>query len=106
MDSGFGPYSLTRLCYETGGIFFAVHPNRDERREVSRRETAVLSAQLSFFDPDHAQLPAGLRVDQGISKADCRKQGPPCALVEAAEMSWLTPMERHSCCFPRSTTPA
>ena len=26
MDSGFGPYSLTRLCYETGGIFFAVHP--------------------------------------------------------------------------------
>jgi hypothetical protein len=49
MDSGFGPYSLTRLCYETGGVFFAVHPNRDARREVSRRDTAVLSAQLSFF---------------------------------------------------------
>ncbi len=44
IDSGFGPYSLTRLCYETGGIFFAVHPNRNERRKVSRRETAVLSA--------------------------------------------------------------
>ncbi len=26
MDSGFGPYSLTRLCYETGGIFFSVRP--------------------------------------------------------------------------------
>ncbi len=102
MDSGFGPYSLTRLCYETGGIFFAVHPNRDERRAVSRRETAVLSAQLSyFFDP---QIMINYRPDYvsikeyqkllGENKA--RK-----ALVEAAQMSWVTPMERPQLIFPK-----
>lgn len=28
IDSGFGPYQLTRLCAETGGLYFSVHPNR------------------------------------------------------------------------------
>ena len=28
IDSGFGPYGLTRLCVATHGIYFAVHPNR------------------------------------------------------------------------------
>jgi hypothetical protein len=102
MDSGFGPYSLTRLCYETGGVFFAVHPNRDERREVSRRETAVLSAQLSyFFDP---QIMLNYRPDyvsikeyqKLLTENKARR-----ALVEAAEMSWLTPMERPQLLFPK-----
>ena len=26
LDSGFGPYALTRLCYETGGISVIKHP--------------------------------------------------------------------------------
>ena len=102
MDSGFGPYSLTRLCYETGGVFFAVHPNRDERREVSRRQTAVLSAQLSFFfDP---QIMLNYRPDyvsireyqKLLTENKARR-----SLVEAAEMSWLTPMERPQLLFPK-----
>jgi hypothetical protein len=28
VDSGFGPFGLTRLSRETGGIYFAVHPSR------------------------------------------------------------------------------
>jgi hypothetical protein len=53
MDSGFGPYALTRLCFETGGIYFAVHPNRTVARRVSRGETAAYSAYLTnFFDPE------------------------------------------------------
>ena len=28
LDSGYGPYALTRLCAETGGIYFSSHPNR------------------------------------------------------------------------------
>lgn len=52
IDSGFGPFALTRLAYETGGIYFAVHPNRNVTRAVSRRETAEFSAHLQqFFDP-------------------------------------------------------
>lgn len=53
IDSGFGPYSLTRLCVETGGIYFTVHPNRDTQRAVSRQDTAAFSAHINrFFDPE------------------------------------------------------
>lgn len=52
IDSGFGPYALTRLCYETGGIYFTVHPNRNVSRQVKRKEIAAYSADLKyFFDP-------------------------------------------------------
>ena len=51
IDSGFGPFNLTRLCYQTGGIYFAVHPNR-RRGRVSKKETSTLAADLRyFFDP-------------------------------------------------------
>ena len=54
IDSGFGPFHLTRLCYETGGIYFAVHPNRtDPGRQVRRGRTKSYSAHLTyFFDPE------------------------------------------------------
>ncbi len=52
IDSGFGPFHLTRLSYETGGIYFAVHPNRDTSRSVRRWETSAYSAHIQhFFDP-------------------------------------------------------
>ena len=53
IDSGFGPFHLTRLCLETGGTYFAVHPNRRTSRAVSRREVAKYAAHLRyFFDPE------------------------------------------------------
>jgi hypothetical protein len=52
IDSGFGPYALTRLCYETGGIYFTVHPNRNVNRQVNRREIEAFASDLKyFFDP-------------------------------------------------------
>lgn len=52
IDSGFGPYGLTRLCYETGGIYFTVHPNRNVNRQVRRQEIQPFAADLQyFFDP-------------------------------------------------------
>ena len=52
IDSGFGPYALTRLCYETGGIYFTVHPNRNVRRKVRRGELDAFASELEyFFDP-------------------------------------------------------
>ena len=51
IDSGFGPFNLTRLCYETGGIYFAVHPNRRSNRGVRWAEVSNYSAFLRhFFD--------------------------------------------------------
>ena len=52
IDSGFGPFHLTRLSYETGGIYFAVHPNRNTKRRVKKWETKSYSASIQhFFDP-------------------------------------------------------
>lgn len=53
VDSGFGPFALTRLAYETGGIFFTVHPNRDVNRRVSQRELSPFAARIDYFvDPN------------------------------------------------------
>ena len=94
LDSGFGPYALTRLCYETGGIYFAIHPNRNIRRSVSRRETADFTAHLErFFDPDvmRRYRPDYLPADEYMRRLEdspMRK-----ALVQAAQLSWVTTLE-------------
>ncbi|HEY1064888.1 MAG TPA: vWA domain-containing protein, partial [Pirellulales bacterium] len=54
IDSGFGCYQLTRLCYETGGLYFAIHPNRNRaaRARGGRMETPANSTVLyHFWDP-------------------------------------------------------
>lgn len=52
LDSGFGPYALSRLCLETGGIYFSVHPNRNENVNT-KRDTSPLNSYISrFFDSE------------------------------------------------------
>jgi hypothetical protein len=34
MDSGFGPFGLSRLAYETGGLYFTVHPDRKAGKKI------------------------------------------------------------------------
>src|SRR5690606_12002163 len=53
LDSGFGPYALTRLAVESGGIYFALHPNRNRTGEFIRSyETPAMAPRLNyFFDP-------------------------------------------------------
>jgi hypothetical protein len=92
------------LCYETGGIFFAVHPNRDEHRAISRRDTAVLSAQLThFFDPEvmRAYRPDYVPIKEYQKLLVENKAR--ASLVQAAQMSWVTPMERPQLMFPKTS---
>ncbi|QGJ69755.1 VWFA domain-containing protein [Planctomycetales bacterium 10988] len=53
LDSGFGPFSLTRLCYETGGIYFAIHPNKTREARMKgmsgRRYTEENTALMFHF---------------------------------------------------------
>lgn len=50
LDSGFGPYGLSKICIDTGGIYFAVHPNRSDN-VLSKKDVAPLSSYISvFFD--------------------------------------------------------
>lgn len=52
IDSGFGPYALTRLCWETGGIYFSVHPNRNLEKAVTKDQVDPYSSYIKyFFDP-------------------------------------------------------
>ena len=102
LDSGFGPYALTRLCYETGGLYFAAHPNRVVGREVSGDETDNLSAHFAaFFDadamrryqPDYVPTPEYMRL---VQSNRARR-----ALIEAAQMTWTAQLEDVRVRFPK-----
>jgi hypothetical protein len=102
IDSGFGPFGLCRLAYETGGLYFVVHPNRETGRRISPWETASMTAYISeFFDP---RLMRSYRPDYvSIEEYDrMLSQNEACAaLVEAAQLSWTAPMENVRLRFPK-----
>ena len=102
IDSGFGPFSLSRLCAETGGVYFAVHANREAKGRVRDGAVAPMSAALRyFFDPAvmRAYAPDYLstaELDKRI-RANSAKQ----ALVNAARAAALNPLEGPRMEFPR-----
>lgn len=94
LDSGFGPYGLTRLCYETGGLYFAAHPNRTTNGRVSRRDTSNLAAHFTvFFEPDAMRRYQPNYVSTNEYLEQVRSNPARRALMEAAELSWTTQME-------------
>jgi hypothetical protein len=98
MDSAFGPYSLTRLCYETGGIYFAVHPDAAARREQAGASAARLRQAydpqvMVSYRPDYVPIKEYQRL---LAENKARA-----ALVQAAQMSWLAPMEQPQLYFPK-----
>jgi hypothetical protein len=100
VDSGFGPFALTRICYETGGIYFTVHPNRNVNRAVSRRETDAFAAHLEhFFDPTvmRKYRPDYVSRDEYMRRVQSSKMRS--ALVQAARMSWLESIEQPTLTF-------
>ena len=93
IDSGFGPYALTRLCVETGGIYFAVHPNRDVRRQVRRGEVAAFSSHLEyFFDPETMRPYRPDYVSVQDYTESLRRNAARAALVAAASRSQIDQM--------------
>ena len=93
MDSGFGPFALTRLCFETGGIYFTVHPNRTTTRNVSRRQTAAYSAHIKkFFDEQTMRRYRPEYVSAKEYQRRLRASASRTALVQAAQQSWLSPL--------------
>lgn len=94
MDSGFGPFSLTRLCYETGGIYFSVHPNRNVNRTVGRGETSPFSAHLKhFFDPEvmRRYRPDYLPAKEYLRQVNANKARS--SLLKTAQLSWMNQLE-------------
>jgi len=102
IDSGFGPFSLSKLCAETNGIYFAVHANRAARGRVDDRATAPMASRLRYFydpkvmrdyRPDY--LPQA-QIERMLASNLAKR-----ALVDAARESELHPMDSPQMRFPR-----
>jgi len=102
IDSGFGPYGLCRLTSETGGVYFTVHPNRKVSKELPSWETAAYASHLTtFFDERvmRTYQPDYVTVDQYHQLLS--KNRACAALVQAARLSWTTPMQDIRRRFPK-----
>lgn len=103
VDSGFGPFHLSKICAETGGIYFRVHANSESRVKVTNDQTAPMASQLRrFFDPDvmGAYLPD--YVAQFKLEADIKSNLAKKSLVAVASDSVVKPMDAVQTVFPRS----
>jgi hypothetical protein len=102
IDSGFGPFSLSKLCADTGGIYFRVHANSGARGRVTDAMTAPLSSRLRhFFDPDTMRAYQPDYVSQAKLKDEIARNRAKAALVEAARKTVVEPMESPETVFPR-----
>lgn len=101
IDSGFGPFGLTRVCYESGGIYFTVHPNRN-RNGLRRWETSEFAAYLThFFDPKVMEKYRPDYVSVGSYQKELQENKARFALVQASQQSWVTPLEAPDLVFPK-----
>ena len=102
IDSGFGPFSLSKLCAETGGIYFCVHANRNAAGRVADREVADMASGLRYFFDSEAMrayrpdYQSAAKIDQLLAGNRAMK-----ALVEAARSSEVAPMVSPLLEFPR-----
>ena len=102
MDSGFGPFSLSKICAETGGIYFCLHANRGATGRVTDGETAPMASRLRyFFDADVMRHYApdyvsAAKIDKMLAGNRAMK-----ALVDAARSSAVGGLESPTTTFPR-----
>ena len=103
IDSGFGPFALTRMSYESGGIYFAVHPNRRVGRRVKQWETAEYSASLDyFFDQQTMRRYKPDYVSTSTYNQRVRTNKARWALVNAAQKSRTGTLEAPRMRFPKT----
>lgn len=101
IDSGFGPFNLTRLCYETGGIYFAVHPNRRSNRGVRWAEVSNYSAFLRhFFDSETMKAYRPDYVSRAAYQSALKKSALRSSLVRAAAFTSAGTLETPQLEFP------
>ena len=104
IDSGFGPFSLSKLCYQTGGVYIAVHANRNLRGRVPDRATAPMSSRIRyFFDPEllrdyQPDYVSATKLRQKVA-SNAAKQ----SLVTAAAATNLKPMLSPETVFPKKS---
>lgn len=104
IDSGFGPFSLSKLCYQTGGVYIAVHANRNARGRVTDRMTAAMASRLRyFFEPEAMREYQPDYVSATTLKQKLAKNAAKQALVAAASITNLEPMDSPETRFPKKS---
>jgi len=102
VDSGFGPFHLSKICADTGGMYLRVHANSGSKGRVSDEETAPLASSLRmFFDPD---VMRGYRPDYGSPERlekEIKSNQAKKALVMAASENAATPIKSPQLMFPK-----
>lgn len=102
IDSGFGPFSLSKICADTGGIYFRVHANSGARGRVTNEQVAPMASQLRyFFDPDVMRAYQPDYVSQAKLKQELADNRAKQVLVEAARKTVVEPMESPEMTFPK-----
>ena len=102
IDSGFGPFGLSRITNETGGILFAVHPNRSEQSYISRNQTEAMATHIAkFFDPLLMRTYRPDYIPYTVYRDRLSENSAKAALVQAASLSWTGQMERIRLEFPK-----
>lgn len=102
VDSGFGPYHLSRLCAETGGTYLRIHPNGDSRERVTNEEIGRMASQIRrFFEPStmvsyRPDYRNTQKVESEIKADKCKR-----ALVTASSESMIRPLEAPRMTFPK-----
>lgn len=102
IDSGFGPFALSRLCAETGGIYFTVHANRGTSGRVDDRNVAAMSSRLRyFFDPQVMRPYAPEYLSLAKLKQKIAANKAVASLIEASIQAEVHPMESPTTRFPK-----
>ncbi len=102
LDSGFGPYALTRLPNETGGFYIAVHPFRVESGRANRRGPTGMTSQIDYFFDQ--RIMRRYRPDYVPTKEyekRLAKNQAMAALVRAASQTWTEPLTNVRREFPK-----
>lgn len=101
LESGFGPFGLSRLTYDTGGIYFSVHPNR-RNGYVGRNQTDAMTTHIArFFDPLVMRNYRPDYVTESEYRSRLAGNAAKAALVQAASQSWTESMEDIRLRFPK-----
>ncbi|MEO0530332.1 MAG: vWA domain-containing protein [Planctomycetota bacterium] len=102
LDSGFGPFGLTRLSAETGGFYIAVHPFRVQAGRANRDVDAPMTANIDyFFDERLMRRYRPDYVPTGEYRRRLAENGAKQALVAAAKQSWTAPLQNVRRTFPK-----
>ena len=95
IDSGFGPYALARMCYETGGIYFSIHPNRKVGKKIDAGNIEAFASRMSyFFSPEIMDLYRPDYVSEFEYLSKIKKNPFRSALIQAAQIARVGTLDK------------